>query len=197
LPSTFALSGPQFKERGWTFLAGQEGYCFRWEQFRAGMRDFTLGEHQFDDFFSEEIPPETSEFIFTEIYSCFDRSCKKRRFMTTANEYMGWAPENIYATGSEQTQEGDLIAIIFGCNTPLAIRPHGDQFQVLGDAYIQGLMDGSLMLPPTGLHRSQGRRLTADTITMMSSGVVCLQLHTSAVFRRLLSSPRALLPFLS
>jgi hypothetical protein len=142
LPSTFALGGPQFKDRGWAFLTGQEGYYFRWEQFRAGMRDFPMGEYQFDDFFSDEVPPEASEFVFIEAYSCFDRSCKKRRFMTTTNGFMGWVPDNIYSNEDQQTQPGDLIAIVFGYSTPLAIRPLGDRYQVLGEAYVQGLMDG-------------------------------------------------------
>ncbi|KAJ5030042.1 heterokaryon incompatibility protein-domain-containing protein [Bipolaris maydis] len=145
LPSTFALGGPQFKERGWKFLAGQEGYYFRWEQFRTGMRDFPLGEYRFDDFFSEEIPADASEFVYTEAYSCFDRSCKKRRFMTTDKGYLGWAPDNIYGGPNEQTQKGDLVAIVFGCSTPLVIRPCGEDYLVLGEAYVQGLMDGEVI----------------------------------------------------
>jgi hypothetical protein len=78
----------------------------------------------------------------TGAYSCFDRSCKKRRFITTTNGYMGWAPDNIYGSDDEQTRQGDLIAIIFGCSTPLVLRPRGDHYQVLGEAYVQGFMDG-------------------------------------------------------
>jgi hypothetical protein len=145
LPSTFALGGPQFKQRGWNFLAGQAGYYFRWQHFRAGMRDFSLGDVRFDDFFSEEIPPDASEFVYTEAYSCFDRSSKKRRFMTTDKGYLGWAPDNIYGGPDEQTKKGDLIAIVFGCSTPLAIRPYGEFYQILGEAYVQGLMDGEVI----------------------------------------------------
>ncbi|RYN79885.1 hypothetical protein AA0120_g10639 [Alternaria tenuissima] len=142
LPSNFFLGGPQFRARKWVFLAGQEGYYFRWAQFRTNMRGFPLGEHLFDDFFSDQIPENASEFVFTEAYSCFDRSCKKRRFITTTNGYMGWAPDNIYGSDDEQTRQGDLIAIIFGCSTPLVLRPRGDHYQVLGEAYVQGFMDG-------------------------------------------------------
>ena len=109
------------------------------------MRDFPLGEDRFDDFFSEEVPPDASEFVYTEAYSCFDRSCKKRRFMTTHRGYLGWAPDNIYGSSDEQTREGDLVAIVFGCSTPLVIRPFGDCYQVLGEAYVQGLMDGEVI----------------------------------------------------
>jgi hypothetical protein len=54
----------------------------------------------------------------------------------------------MYGKASEQTQVGDLIAIVFGCSTPLALRklPDGEQYQVLGEAYVQGLMDGEAMV---------------------------------------------------
>ncbi|KAF2640327.1 HET-domain-containing protein [Massarina eburnea CBS 473.64] len=145
LPSTFARGGPQFVERGWKFMSGQEGYYFRWERFRAVNGDFPLGDSLLDHFFSDELPAEADEFLFTEVYSCFDRSSQRRRFMTTEGGYMGWAPDNIYGRSDEQTRQGDLIAIVFGCSTPVVIRPRGPHFQVLGEAFVQGLMDGEAM----------------------------------------------------
>ncbi|KAF2736483.1 HET-domain-containing protein [Polyplosphaeria fusca] len=142
LPSTFQSAVPQFSRRGWSFLSGQEGYYFRWEGFRAANRNFPLGDLVLGDFFDNDIPPGASEFDYTEVYSCFDRTAKKRRLMTTERGYIGWAPDNMYGEADEQVMPGDLIAIIFGCSTPLAIRPRGSYFQVLGEAYVQGLMDG-------------------------------------------------------
>ncbi|KAI2479831.1 HET domain containing protein [Pyrenophora tritici-repentis] len=142
LPRSFALAKPQFAQRGWTFLEQQDGYYFRWERFRSANRDFPLGKNLLDSFFSDEIPADASEYDFCEVYSCSDRSAKKRRFMTTVKGYMGWAPDNIFSEDDERTRAGDLIAIVFGCSTPLAIRPCGERFQVLGEAYVQGLMDG-------------------------------------------------------
>jgi len=142
LPHSFELAKPQFAERGWSFLEGQEGYYFRWERFRSTNWDFPLGNDLLDSFFSDNIPADASEYDFCEVYSCSDRSAKKRRFMTTVKGYMGWVPDNITGNEDEQTRSSDLIAIIFGCSTPLAIRPCGDRFQVLGEAYVQGLMDG-------------------------------------------------------
>ncbi|KAF2113551.1 heterokaryon incompatibility protein-domain-containing protein [Lophiotrema nucula] len=142
LPSTFARAGPQFALRGWRFLGSLEGYYFRWECFRTANRNFPLGPYLFDDFFDDAIPQDASEFDYTEVYSCFDRSSKKRRLMLTEKGYMGWAPDNIYGRDAEQTERGDLIAVVLGCSTPLAIRRRGDKYQVLGEAYVQGLMDG-------------------------------------------------------
>ena len=112
---------------------------------RLANKKFWLGDRWLDDYFTDRIPDGASEYDYTEVYSCFDRTCKSRRFMTTSNGYLGWAPDNIYGSDEDQTREGDLISIIFGCSTPLVIRPHGKLFQVVGEAYVQGLMDGEAM----------------------------------------------------
>jgi hypothetical protein len=142
LPASFEAAEPQFKKRGWTWLASQEGYYFRWEKWRKANRNFQLGDLRLNDFFDSTIPEEASEQDFTEVYSCFDRTCQKRRFMLTKNGYMGWVPDNVHGSGHDQTLKGDLIAILFGCSTPIVIRPHGEHFQVIGEAYVQGVMDG-------------------------------------------------------
>jgi len=107
--------------------------------------NFRLGHKRLHDYFSDQIPFDASEYDFTEVYSCFDRTSQKRRFMLTHNGYMGWAPDNIFGSRDAQTKSGDLIAILFGCSTPIVIRPHGEYFKVVGEAYVQGLMDGEAM----------------------------------------------------
>jgi len=65
--------------------------------------------------------------------------------MLTKKGYMGWAPDNVYGEPENQTRIGDLIAVIFGCSTPIVFRPNGGTFQVVGEAYVQGLMDGEAL----------------------------------------------------
>jgi hypothetical protein len=62
--------------------------------------------------------------------------------VTTVNGYLGWAPDNIYGSDEDQTRKGDPICIIFSCSTPIVIRPHGKLFKVVGEAYVQGIMEG-------------------------------------------------------
>ncbi|KAF5577137.1 heterokaryon incompatibility het-6 [Fusarium pseudocircinatum] len=147
LPRTFRRGAQEFTKRGWGWLAGQAGYYFRWEEFRSINAGFQLGSHRLDDFFHDEIPQNASELDYSEVYSCFDRASQKRRFMTTTNGYMGWAPDNIFGEDSEQTRPGDMIAVLFGCSTPVVIRRYGPcgYFQVIGEAYVQGLMYGEAM----------------------------------------------------
>ena len=147
LPSAFDNAAVEFVKRGWSWLADLRLYYFRWEVFRKSNTTFRIGDTNFDDFFGDEIPADASERDFTEAYSCFDRSSQKRRFMTTSTGHVGWAPDNIYGRASEQTQVGDLVAIIFGCSMPLTIRalPDGKHYHILGEAYVQGMMDGEAM----------------------------------------------------
>ncbi|KAH8904687.1 hypothetical protein BR93DRAFT_882710 [Coniochaeta sp. PMI_546] len=145
MPATFVAAEAEFLRRGWTWLAGQAGYFFRWENFRRANSKFMLGSDRLDDFFTDEIPADTSERDMTEVYSSFDRTTHKRRFITTGTGYMGWGPDNVYGSSDEQLKQGDLIAILFGCSTPIVVRPCGQHFQVLGEAYVQGLMDGEAM----------------------------------------------------
>lgn len=145
LPATFDTGGPQFRQRGWSWLSGQERYYFRWEGFREAIDKFELGEWCFGDFFDDDIPDGASEYDYTEVYACAERSGKRRRFMTTDNGLMGWAPSDMYYSEKYHVEVGDQIAIVLGCSTPLAVRPVGGAFQVLGEAFVQGLMDGQAM----------------------------------------------------
>ncbi|RDL31340.1 uncharacterized protein BP5553_09549 [Venustampulla echinocandica] len=145
LPSTFQIAAPQFEKLKWKWLSTQEGYYFRWEQWRLANKDFLLGDRRLGEYFTDFLPFGASEYDYTEVYSCFDRTSKGRRLITTENGYLGWAPDNMYGSDYDQAKKGDLIAIIFGCSTPIAIRPRGDLFQVIGEAYVQGLMDGEAM----------------------------------------------------
>jgi hypothetical protein len=145
-PTKFKRAGPEFERRGWQWLAGQEGYYFRWAEFWAANSEMRVGSRMLGDFLEDWIPQDAQELDYSEVYSAFDRSSQKRRFMTTAGGYMGWAPDNIHGNFDQQTMEGDLIAILFGCSTPVVIRSQGSYFQILGEAYVQGLMGGEAML---------------------------------------------------
>ena len=58
---------------------------------------------------------------------------------------MGWAPSDMHQSTKHHVEVGDQIAIVLGCSTPLAVRPVGNAFQVLGEAFVQGLMNGQAM----------------------------------------------------
>ena len=159
LPSTFASAFPQFLKRNWNWLADQNGYYFRWERWRHANKSFLVGGRRLDEYFVDEIPSDASERTYAEVYACFDRTCKARRFMSTAKGYLGWVPDNIYGNATDQVRCGDIIAILFGCSTPVLLRPVGNKFIILGEVYLHGFMDGEAVASIC-LDRAQGQDFT-------------------------------------
>ncbi|PCD41064.1 hypothetical protein AU210_003623 [Fusarium oxysporum f. sp. radicis-cucumerinum] len=60
----------------------------------------------------------------------------RRRVIGTDQGLIGLAPA--------QTLPGDIIVLCRGGKLPLILRPSGERWQLVGDAYIHGLMDGLL-----------------------------------------------------
>jgi hypothetical protein len=60
-----------------------------------------------------------------------------RRLVTTSTGYLGLAPAEVL--------KGDVIAVLYGCNFPVVLRPCEDKFYVIGECYVDGVMDGELM----------------------------------------------------
>ncbi|KAH7351369.1 heterokaryon incompatibility protein-domain-containing protein [Rhexocercosporidium sp. MPI-PUGE-AT-0058] len=60
-----------------------------------------------------------------------------RRLITTKSGYLGTAPEAV--------MKGDLLAIFFGCNYPVILRKFGNCYFLIGESYIDGVMDGELV----------------------------------------------------
>jgi hypothetical protein len=60
----------------------------------------------------------------------------------TSKGYISWTPDYRKGSQEEQTQRGDLICIVLGCSTPLAILPYREHYLVIGESYMQGIMNG-------------------------------------------------------
>jgi len=58
----------------------------------------------------------------------------KRRFFISHTGMMGLAGEEVV--------EGDMVCIIFCCSLPVVLRPAGDRFIYVGEAYVDGYMWG-------------------------------------------------------
>ena len=65
--------------------------------------------------------------------------CKGSTFVKTREGYIGLAPR--YA------QPGDQVCVLLGCNVPMLLRPIANsQYQVVGECYVHGLMNGEAFL---------------------------------------------------
>ena len=60
-----------------------------------------------------------------------------RRMITTEAGYVG--------LGSNACKSGDIVCIIFGCSTPIILRRKENAFQLVGEAYIHGIMNGEAL----------------------------------------------------
>lgn len=68
----------------------------------------------------------------------FSRFCNNRRFFRTEEDRLGWGPD--------QMRGGDVVCVLSGVDVPLVLRHSGDSgFEVIGDAYVHGIMDGEAM----------------------------------------------------
>ncbi|KAI8676267.1 ATP-grasp domain-containing protein [Fusarium sp. Ph1] len=47
--------------------------------------------------------------------------------------------------GPAAMDSGDIIVIFYGAHVPFVLRPKGQEFQLLGEAYVHGIMDGEFM----------------------------------------------------
>jgi hypothetical protein len=65
-----------------------------------------------------------------------DRTCHRRRFFATSRGQIGFGPTH--------TQPRDLICVFYGGETPYILRkdPAADTFELIGEAYVHGLMYG-------------------------------------------------------
>lgn len=145
LPRSFDLAFEQFEDLGWPWMFEQEGYYFRWSGWHDAHGKIRMGDKYLKDYFTDTIPDDASEFDYAEVFLASDRTGMGRRLMFTEKGYMGWAPDNAYGAESDQVEIGDLVCVVFGCSTPLVIRPVGEQYVVLGEAYMEGLMDGEAL----------------------------------------------------
>lgn len=64
------------------------------------------------------------------------RYCEHRRFMATVGNRIGLCPPH--------SKQGDLICILWGARSPFVLRPvpNTENFQLLGECYVDGLMYG-------------------------------------------------------
>jgi hypothetical protein len=81
---------------------------------------------------TKESPHDLIEFI--EFNSAFLLHWPNRSFFTTSCGHIGLGPA--------ATKVGDHISLLAGSQVPFILRRSGQKFQVVGEAYVHGIMDG-------------------------------------------------------
>ena len=72
---------------------------------------------------------------FLVYQKAFIRHFFMRSFFTTKNGFIGLGPA--------AAMTGDRVALLAGSQVPLVLRPRGDHFQLIGECYVHGCMDGT------------------------------------------------------
>jgi hypothetical protein len=85
-----------------------------------------------------------------EVYTSIHRVSFQRRICVTKAGRLGWV--------SKYSQEGDAIAIIAGIGVPMTLRSKMADYEIIGNSYIHGIMDGEL---------TQTSRLQSESLRLM------------------------------
>lgn len=65
----------------------------------------------------------------------FSQWCQGRQLCLTRKGYLGWVPA--------ASRVGDAVGLFAGCRIPYVLGWYGgDEYRVVGDAYLHGAMDG-------------------------------------------------------
>ncbi|GAW21483.1 hypothetical protein ANO14919_110020 [Xylariales sp. No.14919] len=140
----FTIKGPRYRE---------------WTQWREVNDELLLAipngspdsKVRLGDVIGTEPPPpdQNWETTFNEFVR-FRHTGIDRRFAMTRSGRFAWIPENqqVYQVSARsdgiQVQRGDIFVMVFGCRVPLVARRSGDKLQILGEGYIDGLMDSEV-----------------------------------------------------
>ncbi|KAL8959728.1 MAG: hypothetical protein Q9193_003453 [Seirophora villosa] len=120
-----------------------DDFSYRFEPLNKNWLDFPKTMTHFLRF--ADMTEEVSDDFLREcsvLLDSFYHVAVGRAFIVTHNEgLIGFAPEHC--------RENDCIVILLGCQSPMVLRPTNDgSFLVIGECYVNGLMEGEALLGP-------------------------------------------------
>jgi hypothetical protein len=147
LPADEDVASKAFAARGegWEWLASEGVYYQRWSLWRRAHAEFMVYGQRLDTFFTESVLLDGAHDDYRAAYTAARLSSQAQRLVVTEKGSIGWVSDNNAGGTEEQVQRGDLFCVVFGCSTPIIMRPHRDGFLVLGEGYLQGVMEGEAL----------------------------------------------------
>jgi hypothetical protein len=142
LPKTYKAGLSEFKRRNWRNFMLDRGYYHTWQGWREANGNLMLAGQPMDDYFSDCIPSDAIEDQLWQAKGHFTNCQIYRRFAISKRGLFGWVPDFVGLEPMHQVIPGDVVAIIYGCSTPLLLRRRADGYAVVGEAYFLGLMAG-------------------------------------------------------
>ena len=77
-----------------------------------------------------------------------------------ARHRIDYSPEGLFCVFPKVTRYRDAVYVLDGCSMPLVLRGGTVEWQVVGEAYVQGIMDGESILQPG--YRASAKNGTDD-----------------------------------
>jgi hypothetical protein len=113
-------------------------YFQNFDKFRIHSQKFCIGGKSFRDFLPHFIKESVDITTTLQSMRLALLSLAQRALITTKTGYLGLVPVAV--------RSGDVLAILLGCNFPVVLSPYRhDLYQVVGECYIHGLMDGEIL----------------------------------------------------
>lgn len=69
-------------------------------------------------------------------------ACQQRRIF--------WTEKSSYGLGPQCMRAGDIVVVLYGGNTPYVLRPRGNEYIFMGQAYVDEIMNGEVFQRSTG-----------------------------------------------
>jgi hypothetical protein len=117
-------------------------FLMEYHVMRTVNRNLRIGDREFEKYF----PVGTAmDVVMAGMKDCLDPFHRifttgyGRRLLITAQGFIGMA--------RNEAQQGDIVCILLGCSIPVILRPSADHlsYKLVGESYIQGVMDGEAM----------------------------------------------------
>ncbi|ETN41635.1 uncharacterized protein HMPREF1541_03571 [Cyphellophora europaea CBS 101466] len=150
-PLTQESAEKQFRKLGWKrFIYDLDFYYSRWTNWFSSNAFFRVAGRDLRAYFSDRIPEGADVSDYWSAYQGWVRTALAgpRRLVTTTAGRIGWVEcaKAVSLDVELEVRREDVFAVFPGCSMPILIRPvnGGDGFQVVGEAYLQGVMEGEV-----------------------------------------------------
>lgn len=84
--------------------------------------------------YAQATPELSGDEIAQAIEEYFKTAMKGRKFLITTSGHLCLASDHTSASG--------IICVALGCSNPIVLRKHGEEFEFVGDCYVDGYMEG-------------------------------------------------------
>lgn len=81
----------------------------------------------------------------SQFWTASTSACQNRRLVEIENGFLALCPRVV--------QQRDIVAVLYGCQRPCLLRPCGKRFKMLGQCYVDEIMDGQAVQ----MHRAGNR----------------------------------------